>query len=98
MAYDALRRRGVHVRIVTADRATITRAGNAMIRYGYMTDGLQMDAFELCPDGHDYCYWQVSDVVTRFDEVANRRAFDVMRDMLYAGVTVWNDPAKVGRL
>lgn len=98
MAYDALRRRGVHARIVTADLATITRAGNAMIRYGYMTDGLQMEAFDLCPDDHDYCYWQVSDVVAHFDEVANRRSFDVMRDMLYAGVTVWNDPAKVGRL
>ena len=98
MLHDALRKRGVHARIVTADRSTIQRAGSAMLRYGYMTDGLQIDAFELCPDGHDYCYWQVSDVVTRFDEVANRRAFDVMRDMLYAGVTVWNDPAKVGRL
>lgn len=98
MSYDALRRRGVHVRIVTADLATITRAGRAMLRYGYMTDGLRTNAFDLCPTGHDFCYWQAADVVTRFDEVANRRAFDVMRDMLYAGVTVWNDPAKVGRL
>ena len=98
MLHDALRRRGVHARIVTADLATITRAGRAMLRYGYMTDGLRTSAFDLCPEGHDFCYWQAADVVTRFDEVANRRAFDVMRDMLYAGVTVWNDPAKVGRL
>lgn len=92
---DALMRRMVQIRIDTQSKGAIARAGDAMLRYGYMYDGL-WSVTDWCPDGHDGCYWEVTDVLApavRFVNPAAERAFE---DILTAGTTVWNDPAKIG--
>lgn len=92
---DALMRRVVQVRIDTQNKGSIARAGDAMLRYGYIFDGLWA-VTDWCPNGHDGCYWEATDVMAaaaQFDNPTAERAFE---DILAAGTTVWNDPAKIG--
>lgn len=92
---DAFMRRVVQVRIDTQSKGAIARAGDAMLRYGYIFDGLWA-VTDWCPNGHDGCYWEASDVMAaaaQFDNPTAERAFE---DILVAGTTVWNDPAKIG--
>ena len=92
---DALMRRVLQVRIDTQSKGAIARAGDAMLRYGYMFDGLWA-VTDWCPKDHDGCYWEASDVMAMaadFDNPSAERAFEAI---LAAGTTVWNDPAKIG--
>lgn len=92
---DALMRRVLQVRIDTQSKGAIARAGDAMLRYGYMFDGLWV-VTDWCPKDHDGCYWEASDVMAMaadFDNPSAERAFEAI---LAAGTTVWNDPAKIG--
>lgn len=92
---DALMRRAIQIRVETQSAGAIARAGDAMLRYGYVFDGLWA-VTDWCPSGHDGCYWEASDVLApavRFTNPAAERAFE---DILVAGTTIWNDPAKIG--
>jgi hypothetical protein len=92
---DALMRRVAQVRIDTQSAGAIARAGDAMLRYGYTYDGLWIVA-EWCPQGHDGCYWEASDVSVSEIAFANPTAERAFEDILIAGTTVWNDPDKIG--
>lgn len=92
---DSLMRRVVQVRIDTQSAGAISRAGDAMLRYGYTYDGL-WTVTDWCPDDHDGCYWEASDMTAQAAAFANPTAERTFEDILLAGVTVWNDPSKIG--
>lgn len=92
---DALMRRVVQLRIETQSASAIARAGDAMLRYGYTFDGL-WSVTDWCPDGHDGCYWEASEVLVPADELDNPTAERAFETILAEGVTVWNDPTKIG--
>lgn len=92
---DALMRRVVQLRIETQSASAIARAGDAMLRYGYTFDGL-WDVADWCPEGHDGCYWEASEVLVPADELDNPTAERAFESILAEGVTVWNDPTKIG--
>lgn len=94
---DALMRRVVQLRIETQSASAISRAGDAMLRYGYTFDGL-WSVTDWCPEGHDGCYWEASEVLVPADELDNPTAERAFETILAEGVTVWNDPAKIGGL
>lgn len=94
---DALMRRVVQLRIETQSASAIARAGDAMLRYGYTFDGLWV-VVDWCPAGHDGCYWQATEVLVPADELDNPTAERAFESILAAGVTVWNDPTKIGGL
>lgn len=94
---DALMRRVLQVRIETQSKSAIARAGDGMLRFGYMYDGL-WDVAQWCPDAHDGCYWEATDVIVSADNITNASAERVYETILKEGVTVWNDPAKIGGL
>lgn len=94
-APDALMRRVCQVRVDTQSRSAIARAGDAMLRYGYAYDGL-WEVTDWCPIAHDGCYWEASDVGFNAALLDNTNAASVFESILTAGVTVWNDPAKIG--
>ena len=92
---DAWKSKGVHMRIVTQSDSAISRAGDAMLRYGYQYEGLwNIDAW--CPSDRDYCYWQSGDVFASAGSLDNPTAESVFERILENGTTVWNDPAKIG--
>ena len=92
---DALMRRVVQLRIETQSASAISRAGDAMLRYGYIFDGLWI-VTDWCPEGHDGCYWEASEVLVPADELDNPTAERAFESILAEGVTVWNDPTKIG--
>lgn len=92
---DALMRRVVQLRIETQSASAIARAGDAMLRYGYTFDGL-WNVTDWCPEGHDGCYWEASEVLVPADELDNPTAERAFETILSEGVTVWNDPTKIG--
>lgn len=92
---DALMRRVVQLRIETQSASAISRAGDAMLRYGYTFDGLWAVG-DWCPEGHDGCYWEASEVLVPADELDNPTAERAFESILASGVTVWNDPTKIG--
>lgn len=92
---DALMRRVVQLRIETQSASAIARAGDAMLRFGYTFDGL-WDVADWCPEGHDGCYWEASEVLVPADELDNPTAERAFETILSEGVTVWNDPTKIG--
>ena len=92
---DALMRRVVQLRIETQSASAIARAGDAMLRYGYTFDGLWVVS-DWCPEGHDGCYWEASEVLVPADELDNPTAERAFETILAEGVTVWNDPTKIG--
>lgn len=94
---DALMRRVLQVRVETQSKSAIARAGDGMLRFGYIYDGLWTIA-QWCPDTHAGCYWEATDVIVNADNVANASAERVYETILKEGVTVWNDPAKIGGL
>lgn len=92
---DAWRTKGVHMRIVTQSDSAISRAGDAMLRYGYRYEGLwNIEAW--CPDDRDYCYWQAGDVFANAAALDNPTAEGVFERIMRDGTTVWNDPEKIG--
>ena len=94
---DALMRRVLQVRVETQSKSAIARAGDGMLRFGYIYDGL-WDVAQWCPDAHDGCYWEATDVIVSADSITNASAERVYETILKEGVTVWNDPAKIGGL
>lgn len=92
---DALMRRVVQLRIETQSASAIARAGDAMLRFGYTFDGL-WDVTDWCPEGHDGCYWEASEVLVPADELDNPTAERAFESILASGVTVWTDPNKIG--
>lgn len=92
---DALMRRVVQLRIETQSASAIARAGDAMLRYGYTFDGLWA-VTDWCPEGHDGCYWEASEVLVPADELDNPTAERAFESILASGVTVWADPTKIG--
>lgn len=94
---DALMRRVLQVRIETQSKGAIARAGDAMLRYGYAYDGYwEVEPGEWCPAGHDGCYWEASDVMLDATLIDNAGTDAMFEGVLKAGVTIWNDPAKIG--
>ena len=92
---DAWRAKGVHMRIVTQSDSAISRAGDAMLRYGYQYEGLwNIDTW--CPNDRDYCFWKSGDVFASAGRLDNPTAENVFERILENGTTVWNDPAKIG--
>ena len=97
MRADAYQRRGLHLRAVTQCDSALSRAADAFIRYGYNYSGIwNIDTW--CPADRDFCYWQSSDLWQQIREVANPKAERAYEAILAAGVTVWNDPEKIGRV
>lgn len=92
---DALMRRVVQVRVETQSKSAIARAGDAMLRYGYTYDGL-WSVTDWCPESHDGCYWEASDVLVDGSALDNAQAERAFETILMQGVTVWNDPASIG--
>lgn len=92
---DAWRSKGVHMRIVTQSDSAISRAGDAMLRYGYQYEGI-WNVAAWCPSDRDYCYWQSGDVFASAGRLDNPTAESVFERILASGTTVWNDPAKIG--
>lgn len=97
MRADTFQRRGLHLRAITQSDGALSRTADAFLRYGYQYSGI-WEIASWCPAGHDFCYWQASDLWQNMRDIANPTAERVYESILTMGVTVWNDPEKIGRV
>ena len=97
MRAETFQRRGLHLRAITQSEGAISRAADAFLRYGYQYSGI-WEIESWCPAPHDFCYWQSSDLWQNIRDVANPTAERTYESILTMGVTVWNDPEKIGRV
>ena len=97
MRADTFQRRGLHLRAITQSDGALSRTADAFLRYGYQYSGIwEIDSW--CPAGRDFCYWQSSDLWQNIRDVANPTAERIYESILTMGVTVWNDPEKIGKV
>lgn len=97
MRAETFQRRGLHLRAITQSDGALSRTADAFLRYGYQYSGI-WEIASWCPAGHDFCYWQASDLWQSIRDIANPTAERVYESILTMGVTVWNDPEKIGRV
>lgn len=81
--------------VVTEPDGAIAVAGDAMLRYGYAYDGA-WSVDDWVPTAR-FCYWQLADAWIVTDGVPERYR-ERIREILYAGVTIWKDPSDIGKV
>jgi hypothetical protein len=86
---------GLFANVVTQTDAAINAAGDEMLRYGY-TYGRQWDFDGDWNVGKYFTYWKLKDFWVSNLNVPDMY-MDKLRFFLFGGVTVWRDPADIGR-
>ena len=87
---------GLFANIVTQTDAAISKAGDEFLRYGYnFNQYWQFDGNWNI--GKYYTYWKLSDFWVNSLNVPDLY-MDRLRFFLFGGVTVWRDPADIGKI
>ena len=81
--------------LVTQSAANIARAGDEMLRFGYMLD--RQYKFTKWNVGRYFTYWKLKDYWIKDNTIADYYQ-DAIRFFLMGGVTVWADPSKIGKV
>lgn len=95
---DAYARRGLQFKVRTQADGYIAQAGDMMLRYGYsLNEVWNVNDSGLCLMKH-YTYWKASDLWINEGEGVNQNAQRDIQRAFMQGVTVWNDPEKIGKV
>lgn len=87
---------GLFANVVTQTDAAISKAGDEFLRYGYNYNQYwQFDGNWNI--GKYYTYWKLSDFWVNALNVPDLY-MDRLRFFLFGGVTVWRDPADIGKI
>lgn len=82
--------------IVTQPIGMIARAGDEMLRYGYMLNQQwKMTSLQVM---NYFTYWKCSEVWCSGEGNTIEGAQQAIKDIMTAGVTVWSDPDKIGKV
>ena len=87
---------GMFAHIVTQSKSAIASAGDEFLRYGYMLDR-QWDFDGNWNVGKYFTYWKLRDFWVSNLNVPDMY-MDKIRFFLFGGVTVWRDPADIGKV
>lgn len=82
--------------VVTQSKSAIASAGDEFLRYGYMLDR-QWDFDGDWNVGKYFTYWKLKDFWVTNLNVPDMY-MDKLRFFLFGGVTVWRDPAYIGKV
>lgn len=87
---------GLFANIVTQTDAAINAAGDEMLRYGY-TYGRQWEFDGNWNIGKYFTYWKLKDFWVSDLNVPDMY-MDKLRFFLFGGVTIWRNPADIGKV
>lgn len=94
---DIWERRGVRVNVRKQTKSAIAQTGDAMLRFGYALHRV----WDMS-NGFDYMkyftFWKAEDIWINEGNGLAGNAVNVIGDILMKGVTVWNDPEKIGKV
>lgn len=82
--------------VVTQSKGAIARAGDEFMRYGYQYDG-QWEFDGNWNIGKYFTYWKLRDFWVSNLNVPDMY-MDKIRFFLFGGVTIWRDPAYIGKV
>lgn len=92
----ATRPMGLFCNIVTQSLGAIKAAGDIFLRYGYaLGQNWQVDRLQLM---RYFTYWKASDLWIGTKGQAIEDAADIVKSIFLSGVTVWDDPSKIGHV
>ena len=93
---DYMRTRGIQIKVKTQSDSAIRQTGDTFARFGYALNqiwdvknsGLKLMRY--------FTYWKATEIWVDDRDASNNVVNTYIRDMFMRGVTVWNDPTKVG--
>lgn len=95
-AHPVTRPRALIAQVVKQPKGAIACAGDAFLRYGYMLrQQWQIDKLQLMKY---FTYWKLEEVWCSGAADALEGAQLAIKDIMIAGVTVWSDPDKIGKV
>ena len=93
---DYHKNKGIQVKYKTQDLNAITAAGDYFARYGYaLNHNWQYTKWCLMKY---FTYWKVSEIWLYSDDKTNNSAQTILSEILKAGVTIWSDPDRIGKV
>ena len=82
--------------VVTQPKGAIAQAGDAMLRYGYtLNQQWEVDSFALMKE---FTYWKAAEAWVTPSAGVPEEARERIKALLENGVTVWTDPAHIGKV
>ena len=93
---SATRPMGLFAHVVTQSKSAIGAAGDEFLRYGYMLDR-QWNFNGNWNIGKYFTYWKLKDFWVSNLNVPDMY-MDRIRFFLFGGVTIWRDPAYIGKV
>lgn len=93
---DLFAYRGFQIRVKTQPESAIRQAGDQMLRYGYAYNGAWTP--ESLNVMKHYTYWESSELWLDTDTHILDSGKRHIRALFQNGVTVWRDPADIGRI
>lgn len=97
-APDYHRNRGVQIKVKTQNDSAIRQAGSIFARFGYTLNQIWDVGTSGLKLMNHFTYWKAAEIWVDDREASNNSVNTFIRNMFLNGVTVWNDPTKIGKV
>lgn len=97
-APDYMRTRGLQINVKTQSDSAIRQTGDVFARFGYVLN----QVWDVTASGlklmRHFTYWKAKEIWVNDAGSSNNFVNTFVRNMFLNGVTVWNDPSKIGKI
>jgi hypothetical protein len=95
---DYMRTRGVQIKVKTQSESAICQAGDTFARYGYALNQIWDVASSGLKLMKHFTYWKARELWVDDSKSTNNAINNFIHQMFLNGVTVWEDPEKIGKV
>ena len=95
---DYMKNRGVQIKVKTQSDSAIRQTGDIFARFGYTLNQIWDVANSGLKLMKHFTYWKAKEIWVNDAEASNNSINTFIRNMFLNGVTVWNDPTKIGKV
>ena len=93
---DYMQTRGVQIKVKTQSDSAIKQTGDVFARFGYTLNQIWDVATSGLKLMNYFTYWKASEIWVNDKENSNNAINTFIKKIFLKGVTVWNDPTKIG--
>ena len=97
-APDYMKTRGVQIKVKTQSDSAIRQTGDVFARFGYALNQVWDVATSGLKLMNHFTYWKAAEIWVNDEECSNNVINTFVRNMFLNGVTIWNDPTKIGKV
>lgn len=95
---DYMETRGIQIKVKTQSDSAIRQTGDIFARYGYALNQVWNVAKSGLCLMRNFTYWKSSDIWVDDRKSSTNVVQSIITKIFTKGVTVWNDPEKIGRV